>query len=81
MIRLEGLARQIYRRLRGLNRSPVLFYVELRIANFDAHLVFKLVLPNQSLAVFQLRAYLVGLGETIAEGNIQRKSDAFIGGS
>lgn len=81
LIGLEGLTRQIYGRLRLQNRGPVLFYVELRVAHFDAHLVFQLVLANQRLAIFQLGAYLVRLRETIADGNIQRESHSFIGGS
>ena len=81
LIRLQSLPGQIDSGLRRLHCGPILFHIELRVADFDPHLIFKLMLAYLRLAVFELRAHLVRLRETIADGNIQRESHSFIGGS
>ena len=51
---------------------------ELRVAHFDAHLVFELLQPHLGLTIFQLGAYLVGLRGAVAQRDGQAQSDAFI---
>ena len=71
LIGVESLVREIDGRLRGFHGNAVLLHIKLRIAHFDSHLVFELVLAHLRLAVFQFCAHLVGLRQAIAKRNIQ----------
>ncbi len=76
---VECLAGEIDRGPGGINGSAVLLDIELRIADFDAHLVFELLQAHLGLAVFEFRAHLVSLGGAVAQWNIQSQSQTFIG--
>ena len=45
--------RELDRRLRCLDSSPILPNVELRVAHFDPYLIFELVQPHLGLPIFQ----------------------------
>jgi len=66
LLGIKSLACQVNGGLCGLYSCPVLIDVELGVTHFDAHLILELVQTHLSLAVFQLRAHLVGLRCAIA---------------
>ena len=79
LISIERLAGEVDGVLGRLHRSAVLFHVKLRVAHFDAHLIFQLVQTDLGLAVFQFRANLVGLRFAITQWNVQREAYALVG--
>ena len=54
LLGIEGLACQFDRGFGGIHTGTVLLHCELRVADFDPHLVFDLLQPHLGLAVFQL---------------------------
>ena len=51
----------------------------LRIANFDANLLFQLFFAQSRLAILQFRAVLIGFRDSIAKRDIEIKPDEIIG--
>lgn len=78
LIGIEGLPRKVDGRLCRLDCGAVLLHVKLRIADFDAYLIFQLVLADQGLTKFEFGAHLVGLRKAVANGNVQAQADSFI---
>ena len=78
LIGIESLAGKVDRILRGLHGGTILLHVELRVAHFDAYLIFQLVQPHLCLAVFEFRAHLVGLRFPIAQRDVKRQANALV---
>src|SRR5207248_5038573 len=57
----------------------VLFHRELRVADFDTHLILELQLTQFSLAIFELRSDLIGLCAAVTKRYVQLQPDAVIG--
>ena len=53
LLRVQRLARQIHRGLRGIDGRAVLLHSKLRVLHLDAHLVLNLLQRYFGLAVFQ----------------------------
>src|SRR5262252_3047193 len=79
LVGIEGLACQVDSRLGSLYCGAVLLHVELCVADFNAYLIFELVLEHEGLAIFQLGTYLVRLGQTIANRDIQSEANPSVG--
>src|SRR5271166_2860857 len=62
----ESPLREVAGLARSLHASAALLQRVLCVAHLDANLLFKLLLAKLRLAIFQLRAVLVSLGDTIA---------------
>ena len=65
--------------LRGSHTGAVLLHRELRVAHFDAHLVFQLLQSHLGLAIFQFRTDLRRLRHPIAQRNGQAQPHALVG--
>ena len=78
LIGVESLARKVDRILRRLHCGTVLLHIELRVAHFDAYLIFQLVQSHLRLAVFEFRAHLVGLRFPIAQRDRKAEANALV---
>src|ERR1019366_1961649 len=76
---VERLAPQIQGGLGGSDAGAILLHAELRVAHLDAHLVLNLLDAQLGLPVLKFRAYLRGLGGTIAERYVDRDARALVG--
>ena len=67
---IERLASQFHGCACGIDAGTVLLHGELRIADFDAHLVFDLLQTHLCLAVFQLGPDLDGLSGAVSQRDV-----------
>ena len=67
--------------LRGLHARAALLQRILRVAYLDADLLLQLLLAEFCLAIFQLGTILVGLGDAIANRNVEVQSHEVVGRS
>ncbi len=79
LLGIERLARQITRSLGGSDTGSVLLHSKLRVADFDAHLVFDLLDAELGLTVFELGAHLGCLRGAVADGDVDRDACALVG--
>ena len=73
LIGVERLAGEVDRGLRCLHGGAVLFHVELRVADLDAHLILQLVQAHLRLAVFQFARAPGWIARAVAQRNIERQ--------
>ena len=66
LLGIQRLTCQLNGCLARCHAGAVLLHRELRIPNFDAHLVLELLQPHLGLPVFQFGAHLVCLGGPVA---------------
>ena len=78
LIGIERLAGKVDGVLGGLHSGAVLLHVKLRIADFDAYLIFQLMQPHLGLAIFEFRAHLVGLRFAIAQRDRKAEANALV---
>src|SRR5271166_3227693 len=76
----EGLLGEISGLARGLHTGAALLQRVFRVPHLDTDLLLELLLAKFRLAILQLRAVLIGLGDTIANRNIEVQSDKVIRG-
>ena len=74
----ESLLGEVAGLARRLHTRAALLQCVLRVAHFDANLLLQLLLAKFCLAILQLGAVLISLGNAIANGNIQVQSDEVI---
>ena len=79
LIGVQRLARQVHGGLRRLHCDSILLHIKLRVADFNPHLIFQLMLTHLRLPVFQFTANLVRLRKAVAQRDGQRQPNALVG--
>ena len=79
LLSVERLLRKLTAFECGLHARTILSDGELCVANFDSYLILQLLQQHLGLSVLQFRPHLVGLGGTVADGNIYVETNCVIG--